>query len=340
MFRSKASYLTIGALAAAGLLATRALLEARRARRAEREFPRHGRHLEINGVKLHVTEQGEGRPIVFLHGNGATTEDFRISGLLDDLARTHRVIAFDRPGFGFSERSRGRRWDATQQARLIQAALDEMQVERPIVVGHSWGALVALAMALDAPGRVAGLALVSGYYFFERRLDVAALLPNALPGLGDVLRYTVSPPLTRAMAGRAYRRLFAPAPVTARFGDEFPTALAARPSQLRALAADAASLNPSALALQDRYGELRLPVAIITGDRDHIIDPLRHAERLHAAIPDSTMTRVEAAGHMVHHSNRAAVLRVITDLVAEITERSAATMTPAPVVRADIHAAG
>ncbi|MDB5368166.1 MAG: alpha/beta hydrolase [Rhodospirillales bacterium] len=279
---------------------------------------------------MHVTEQGEGPPIVFLHGNGATSEDFRISGLLDDLARTHRVIAFDRPGFGFSERTRLRRWHAAAQGALIQAALDQMKIERPILVGHSWGTLVALAMALDAPDRVAGLVLISGFYFAEPRLDVAALLPSTIPGVNDVLRYTLLPPLMRALAGPAYRELFRPASVSARFNEEFPKPIAARPSQLRAIAGDTANLISSARAMQRRYGELSMPVAIVTGNGDRIVDPAVHADRLHAAIAGSSLTRIPGAGHMVHHTARATVLDAITRLAAETEERANARVTPIP----------
>ncbi|GIL40918.1 alpha/beta fold hydrolase [Roseiterribacter gracilis] len=306
---------------AAGFLATRALLEARRAKRAARDFPPRGRMITVNGVKLHVVEQGDGgSPIVLLHGNGATTEDFRLSGLQDQLARTHRVISIDRPGFGFSERPRGRWWDATAQARLIQDALDQLEIERPILVGHSWGTLVALAMALTHPDRVAGLALLSGYYFTEPRPAILPMLPSALPVIGDILRYTLSPPLTRALRGPAYRKLFRPAQVTPRFEHEFPLALAARPSQLRAVAADTATMMPSAARLQHHYRTLHMPVAIVSGDGDRIVDPAVHAERLHTAIAGSALTIIPGAGHMVHHSASAAVLRAIQDLAERIDE--------------------
>lgn len=305
----------------AGLLAIRALDEAQRARRAEREYPPRGRRITVNGVALHVTDQGEGPPIVLLHGNGATAEEMHRSGLVAALARTNRVIVFDRPGFGFSDRPRARSWDARSQASLLFAALDLMQIGRAVVVGHSWGTLVALAMALERPDRVAGLALVSGFYFVQPRCDVLALLPSAMPGFGDVLRYTVLPPLMRALRNPAYRKLFGPAPVPPAFLLGFPFDLAVRPSQLRAVAGDTATLQSSARALQSRYATLRMPVAIVSGAQDRIVDPRLHAERLHRTIAHATLTVLQKEGHMVHHTAPAQVLRAIHDLLDEVDER-------------------
>jgi pimeloyl-ACP methyl ester carboxylesterase len=91
---------------------------------------------------------------------------------LPSFLHTYRVIIFDRPGFGHSERPRGRVWTAAEQAELLHKALLQLGVERPVVVGHSWGTLVALALAVRHLADIAGLALLSGYYFWTLRPDV------------------------------------------------------------------------------------------------------------------------------------------------------------------------
>ena len=182
------------------------------------------------------------------------------------------MIAFDRPGFGFSERPRNRIWGADEQGALLHQALVKLDVKRPVLVGHSWGALVALAMALRNQPDIAGLALLSGYYFPSLRSDVPLMFWPAVPLLGDVLRYTISPLLGRLTAPAAYRKMFAPAPVARRFASEFPIELSVRPWQIRAAAADAALMIPAAASMADRYDELSLSVAIIAGAADRIID--------------------------------------------------------------------
>ncbi|MBV9892246.1 MAG: alpha/beta fold hydrolase, partial [Rhizobacter sp.] len=123
--------------AIAGAAATAAWV-ARRARRAERAQPPEGRILHLDGVRLHVVERGEGPPVVLIHGNLVTHRDFDASGIVERLARTHRVIAFDRPGYGHSSRPRDRLWTPSAQAALLHAALRRLGVERPVIVGHSW----------------------------------------------------------------------------------------------------------------------------------------------------------------------------------------------------------
>src|SRR4051794_5105948 len=88
-----------------GLVIT-ALFNAAMARRAERRNPPKGTFLEVDGVRLHYLESGSGSTVVLLHGNQAMADDFAISGVVDLLARKCPVIAFDRPGFGYSDRPR------------------------------------------------------------------------------------------------------------------------------------------------------------------------------------------------------------------------------------------
>jgi pimeloyl-ACP methyl ester carboxylesterase len=241
--------------------------------------------------------------------------DFVLSGVIDFLAKDHRVIAFDRPGFGFSERPRSRIWTAGAQATLLHKALLGLEVKRAVVVGHSWGTLVALALALREPAAdVAGLVLLSGYYFPSLRADVALGSWPAVPVLGDILRYTISPLLGRLTAPILYRKLFAPSPVARRFSSEFPLELAVRPSQIRASAAETALMISGAAGLAGHYPELTIPVAIVAGLGDKIVDSNRQARRLGAELPQSTLRKVPDAGHMIHHIVPEQVVAVIQDV--------------------------
>jgi pimeloyl-ACP methyl ester carboxylesterase len=191
-------------------------------------------------------------------------------------------------------------WTATQQAELLHKALKQLGIERPIVVGHSWGAIVALALAEKHQADIAGLVLLSGYYFWTLRPDVLLVVAGAIPGLGDVLRYTVSPLLGWLSMPLLKRAMFSPAPVPARFQTEYSRSMALRPSQIRATSVDGALMIPGALNLRGRYKELSLPVVIMAGDGDKIVF-MRRAKQLQAKIKDSVLHIVKGAGHMVHH---------------------------------------
>ena len=284
--------------AAAGLAAA---VNYRRARAAERANPPIGRFLDVDGVRIHYVEKGEGPPLVFLHGNGASIVDFVISGLMDRLAESHRVIAIDRPGYGYTERPRSRVWTPTAQAALMRAVMQRLGATRPIVVGHSWGAIVAMAWGLAYERELAGLVLMSGYYYPTPRRDVLLFAPPGIPVVGDVMRYTISPPLARLIAPTLVERVFAPRPVPRRFTEQFPIEMAVRPWQLRASAEETGFMIPWAAVHRTRYGDLRMPVTIVTGDDDRVITGARQSMRLHRDIPHSTLRVLPGLGHMIHY---------------------------------------
>ena len=270
------------------------------ARRTERRHPPEGSFLEVDGVRLHYSDRGRGSPIVLIHGNVVAGDDYDSSGLSDLLLKQHRVIIFDRPGFGHSGRPHGQIWTADKQADLIHRALRQLGVERPVVVGHSWGAFVALALAIRHQADTAGVVALSGYYFWTLRPDVLQASLGALPVIGDILRYTVSPILTRLMMPLVKRGMFSPGSVPERFDAEFSTAMAARPSQIRAISQDGALMIQGALSLRDHYKDLTLPVTIMAGEGDKVVFA-RRAKKLHASIKGSVLHIVPGGGHMIHY---------------------------------------
>jgi pimeloyl-ACP methyl ester carboxylesterase len=302
----------------AALLAGTALVVHLRARKAEQDNPPEGRFVEVGGVRLHYVECGQGQPLVLLHGNGSMIQDFETSGLLGLAAQRYRVIAFDRPGFGHSERPRSTVWTPNAQADLLHAALARIGITRAIVLGHSWGASVAVALALKYPQAVKALVLASGYYFPTLRADVAFMSAPAIPLVGDILRYTISPILARILWPRVLRKIFGPAPVPARFAD-FPVSMALRPSQLRAAAAESALMIPDAFALQSHYSELKMPVVIVAGRDDRLVTTEHQSARLHSEIPQSTFHSIPGAGHMVHHTDPYSVLAAIDEAAGVLT---------------------
>jgi pimeloyl-ACP methyl ester carboxylesterase len=184
---------------------------------------------------------------------------------------------------------------------LYQKALQQLGVTRAVVLGHSWGALVAVALALQAPELVRSLVLASGYYYPTLRADVMLSSPVAIPGIGDVMRHTVSPVVGRLLQPAMIKAMFAPAAVPERFDREFPKPMMLRPVQLRASAEDAALMTPVTVELEKHYRDLKLPVVIIAGGDDQIVDLERQSKRLHNELPDSELVVVPGMGHMIQH---------------------------------------
>lgn len=301
------------ALGATAVLAASWLLVRNKTLQVEREHPPRGNFMTVDGVRLHYLDKGTGPVVVLLHGNGLAAEDFRNTGLLDRLALDHRVLAFDRPGFGYSDRPRSTVWTPAAQAQLLAGALEELGVERAVVLGHSWATLVALSMAQQFPQLVSGLVLASGYYYPSVRLDVLTATP-AIPILGDLMRYTVSPLMGWLMWPLVIRRSFQPQPVPDSF-KLHPKWMSLRPGQLRAEAAETAMMIPSAAALKAHYPELEMPVEIVAGEDDKIADAEHNSVRLHGEIEHSGLTLVPEAGHMIQHLSQQALAEAVERLV-------------------------
>jgi pimeloyl-ACP methyl ester carboxylesterase len=308
---------------AAAALANRSL-----AKKAERDNPPIGRFIEVDGITLHYVDRGSGDAVVLLHGNGSMIQDFESSGLIELASRKYRVIAFDRPGFGHSTRPRGTTWTAEKQADLIHRALTQIGIARATLLGHSWGASVAAALALKHREFVAGVVLASGYYYPTMRADVFLLSGPAIPVVGDILSHTVAPLLSRLLWPMIIRKMFAPAPVPDKFRG-YPKEMAVRPSQIRASAAETALLIPTAFALRQKYTSLRMPVVIIAGEQDRLIDIEEQSARLHQHVRQSEFRPVTNTGHMVHQTATARVMAAIDEAVepSSMTSRTKESFT-------------
>ena len=308
--KAKVPSYAVASAVAIGALAAMALVNRHFAKKAERDNPASGRFLDVSGVRLHYVERGSGEPLVLLHGNGSMIEDFDSSGLIDLAAKHFRVVAFDRPGFGHSDRPRNVVWTPDAQAQLIKQALTTLDVSNAIVLGHSWGASVAVALALKYPDMIRGLVLASGYYYPTARPDVIAMGAPSLPLIGDLLSHTLSPLISRAIWPLMMKKIFGPPSVPTKF-EGFPKELALRPSQIRASAAESALMIPDAFQFRNRYADLKMPIVIIAGDQDRLIDIDTQSARLHSEIPQSRLHRVAGNGHMIQQTATDEVMSAI-----------------------------
>jgi len=320
---AKGTSVVTASAVAIGALAAIALLNRQLAKKAERDNPPTGRFLEVNGVRLHYVERGAGDPVVLLHGNGSMIQDFECSGLVDLVARDYRVIAFDRPGFGHSGRPRNVVWTPDAQAELINLALGQIGVSSAIVLGHSWGASVAVALALKYPAVVRGLVLASGYYYPTLRPDVVASIAPSLPLVGDILSHTLLPLLSRVTWPLMLAKIFGPQSVPEKF-EAFPKGMALRPSQLRASAAESALMIRDAFIQRSRYADLKMPVVIIAGEQDKLIDTETQSARLHADVSHSSFHRIAGNGHMIQQTATDRVMLAIREAANASTSLAAA----------------
>jgi cation diffusion facilitator CzcD-associated flavoprotein CzcO/alpha-beta hydrolase superfamily lysophospholipase len=287
---------TLAATAAVATIGGLALFAKLTERRIERMVPPDGRMIEIDGRRMHYRERGEGPPIVMIHGLAGQMRNFSYA-LLDRLATDHRVILIDRPGSGYSAPGAAAnvRAQAAQVARFIAA----LGLEKPLVVGHSLGGAVALALALDHPGAVGGLALIAPLTQPQDSVPAAfERLAIASPAARKAVAWTLAVPAALLAGEKGTAAAFAPEPVPADFAIRGGGALVARPGAFQAAAADLVAANDDLPEMVARYPGLSLPVAILYGRDDRVLDPAVHGRRLAEALPAATLTLIDG-GHMV-----------------------------------------
>jgi pimeloyl-ACP methyl ester carboxylesterase len=311
--RSAVTRLLPGLIGTAAVLGASALATRYFTRKAQAENPPQGQFVTVDGVRLHYTVHGDVAypPLVLLHGNGASATEMELSGLVEQAARHFRVYVFDRPGYGHSERPEGRSYTPQAQALLLLDALHELEVSHPIVLGHSWGSMVAFAMALEQPQSLRALVLLSGYYTPSLRLDSPLMGVPALPVIGPLLRHTVSPLVSRLIWPLMLRRIFGPAKVTEAFKERYPVWMSLRPGTLQASAAEAGMMIWEGVKQRRREGTLTVPTVVAAGEQDLLVLTRWQARRLHERLPQTRLHVIPGAGHMVHHTATAAVMETI-----------------------------
>lgn len=298
-------------VAALGLAGCGAVLDKRAAqmeRQAEARFPPEGQFVEVDGRRVHVVVRGSGPDLVLIHGASGNTRDFTFS-FVDMLKDHYRVLVFDRPGLGYSERAANGligpfktvAESPAQQARMLQGAAAKLGAKKPLVLGHSYGGAVALAWALDRPDDLSALVVLAGASnpWPGGLGTLYAVASSSLGGAAVVPLLTAFPPEGRVE--HALKEIFAPQPISPGYADYAGIPLTLRRETLRANARQVSGLRPHIVEMSKRYGEIKVPVEIVHGTADEVV-PLRiHSEPLAGQISGAVLTRLDGIGHMPHH---------------------------------------
>jgi pimeloyl-ACP methyl ester carboxylesterase len=271
------------------------------ARKIEKAVPRDGELIEVNGETLHYTDSGgSGPPIVMIHGLGGQLRNFG-RAMVDDLARDYRVIRVDRPGSGYSPRAAGRSARLRVQAETIAELIRILKLDRPLVVGHSLGGALALALALNHPDVVGGLALIAPLTQVQSIEDVPPVFRPLVirsPAVRKAVAWTLATPMGMMKAEEALKEVFAPEPVPEDFGTEGGGLLAMRPNNFYASSSDLVDLEGELEGMVERYPTLSVPVRILYARADNLLDFSKHGERTAGEIPGAAIELVEG-GHML-----------------------------------------
>lgn len=285
-------------LLALGALAALALFTAHTARRIDAAFPLLGRFVEVGGTRIHYLERGTGPTILLIHGLGGSLRTFTHS-VLERLSGEFRVVVMERPGSGESVRAPRACARVRSQAETVSAFIGELGLDRPLLVGHSLGGAVALAVALDHPEQVRGLALIAPLANVQE--EVPAIFRRLIISTRSLRRltaWTVATPASMLGRARVLETVFGPDPVPADYATAGGGLLGLRPKSFCAASEDLVALKDELPAIVRRYAELRLPVGILYGTGDRVLDHRLHGVAVAPMIEGAELELVEG-GHML-----------------------------------------
>jgi pimeloyl-ACP methyl ester carboxylesterase len=286
-------------LLCAGILALFTLYTARK---VESFLPAKGRFVDVPGARLHIREFGEtstnGPTILMIHGLAGQLSHYTY-GVVGQLAQQHRIVVVDRPGSGHSTRTPDTPADLSTQAASLAALIRTLGTGKVFVVGHSLGGAIALTLALEHPQLVAGLALLAP--LTHMREDVPPVFKGLAiesPLVRKLVAWTLATPASIKNSVKTLEVVFGPEPVPKDFATKGGGLLSLRPSAFLSASADMQALPDQLPQVQARYAELRVPVHVLYGKDDQLLDWKANGKALVDKVPGARLELVEG-GHML-----------------------------------------
>lgn len=275
--------------------------------------------IDLDGITIHYKKMGAGEPVyILLHGFGASTYSWR--EVMPPLSQTGTVIAYDRPAFGLTDRPMPGEWQGPSpysyayQTEMVIRLMDDLGIEKAVLVGNSAGGTVAAAAALKYPQRVTGLVLV----------DAAIYMDNpSSPLLGWLLKTPqanrLGPLFTRNIRTWGLDFLKTawhdPSRITPEIYENYQKPLQVNnwDKALWELTRDSGRED-----ITGKLDQFQMPVLVITGDDDRIV-PTAQSLKLAAAIPGSQLVVIPACGHVPQEECPQAFMQALQKFVDEST---------------------
>jgi pimeloyl-ACP methyl ester carboxylesterase len=250
---------------------------------------------EYRGISINYEEQGQGQPLILLHGYGASTYSWR--HVLPYFSKAYRVIAIDLKGFGLSDKPTDGDYSVLEQSRIVYEFIRVHRLENVILAGHSLGGAVSLLAYLMQSDQGA-------HHISKLILIDTASYPQDLPLFISILRVPIINELSLFLSSNNFKSrmilrkaFFDHSKITEETVATYGAYLSL-PGASQALIKTAKQMLPSNLEeISERYKSIDIPVLLIWGENDEIV-PLEVGRKLAVNIPNSKLVVIPNCGHV------------------------------------------
>ena len=267
-------------------------------------------YVDVDNTKMRYVDAGAGSPVVMIHGNAGSVDDWDFNSM-GQLCHDHRLIAIDRPGHGKSDRPDSKTATLHYQAKLVHDTLAQLGVTRPVLVGHSWGGSLALAYAVDYPNELSAIVLLAPAAYPDKGGDQFMRAILKTPVIGDATLTVGRLLFGKSILKKELNKAFYPDSVPDDYL-QYASSSWLHHKQVRATLEDEWSLNKDLEQTSRHYGEIRIPVVIVTGDQDKIVSAKDNAYRLKTSITQSQLIELKNTGHQVPQTHPESIYNAVS----------------------------
>jgi proline-specific peptidase len=280
----------------------------------------NGHHVSIGDTRLWVEERGSGYPLIVLHG-GPGLDHHMFGDYLDPLTDEFRLILVDQRAQGLSDKAPVDTWTLSQMAHDVVLLAEAMNLDRYAVLGHSYGAFVALQNAVDYPGNAAQTVVSSG-------IPAAHYLDHVQRSLATFEPIELREQVTQSWARERYAQTQADMEAILhdqnpyQFGNPLDPRIAdyERRSGGATYSADVLShfarQDYGSIEVEDRLIQISHPLLVLAGRLDRTCSA-EAAQAIQRGTPGSELVIFERSGHMTFVEENAAYLRAVQSFIGK-----------------------
>ena len=277
----------------------------------ERKYPPRGDFVDVETARIHfltrkkeaVIENQENAPVVLVHGSSGSSADMELA-FFDAFPDDIDLYAFDRPGIGWSRTKLSplKMSNPMKQAEAIHMAVEKLKLDKPIIVGHSWGGAVAIAYAKQFGNEITGAVSLAGvaypwkgpYGWYDVMLTT--------PVFNHIFTRLFLNKMGQLYVPLSIKAIFEPEAARGDYREGAQAEIILRPSTIINNSYYSLNLRRHLKTMSEKYNDIKIPLLIVAGNRDYIVHSKSQSERLHNEVAGSEYILFKGAGHMPHHT--------------------------------------